>query len=104
MVDDALNIKKSGTTVTTGASSVAVVLPSASGETTVLGPSLRYVRVVALSGGAFVKFGPSGLTATSNDILITTIPQVFNVMGCTHFAHIQANTTATLLSVTPVEG
>lgn len=97
MADDTISIRKAGTTVTTGLASAAVALPTNTGGT------IKYVRVVALAGGAHIKFGQSGLVATSNDILITTTPQTFNVLGCTHFAHIQAGSAQTL-NITPVEG
>lgn len=97
MAEDANTILKAGTTVTTGAASAAVAIPTNTGGT------IRQVRAVTLSGGAYVKFGQSGLTATTSDILVNTTPTLLNVSGCTHFAHIQASSAQTL-NIVPVEG
>jgi len=98
MAEEANTILKTGTTVTTGASSsAAIAIPTNKGGT------IRYVRAVALAGGGYVKFGSSAVTATANDILITTVPQILCVAGCTHFAHIQASSAQTI-NITPVEG
>lgn len=86
-----------GTTVTTGASSAAVAIPNASD-----GNRARFVMVTAKST-AYIKFGSSGVAATSSDILVGGgAPVIFAVKPFTHFAHLQ-ETAATLVNVVPVE-
>jgi hypothetical protein len=97
MSDEFTTVLKAGSTVTTGASSTAITLPTNTG-----GAAALAVRVVALTGGAYIKFGQSGVTATSSDILVTTTPEIFNVAGCSHIAYLQAGSAQTL-NITPVE-
>lgn len=86
-----------GTTVTTGASSAAVAIPNASD-----GNRARFVMVTA-KATAYIKFGSSGVAATSSDILVGGgAPVIFAVKPFTHFAHLQ-ETAATLVNVVPVE-
>lgn len=93
----AVMIAVPGTTVTTGASSAAVAIPNASD-----GNRARFVMVTA-KATAYIKFGSSGVAATSSDILVGGgAPVIFAVKPFTHFAHLQ-ETAATLVNVVPVE-
>jgi hypothetical protein len=93
----AVAVVATGTTVTTGASSASAAIPNAAD-----GSRARFVMVTA-KATAYIKFGTSGVTATSNDILVGPgSPVIFAVKSCTHFAHIQ-ETSSTLVNVVPVE-
>jgi hypothetical protein len=93
----AVMVGAAGTTVTTGASSASAAIPNAAN-----GNRARFVMVTA-KAPAYIKFGTSGVTATSNDILVGGgAPVVFAVKPFTHFAYIQ-ETAATIVNVVPVE-
>ena len=77
--------------------SAAVAIPNASD-----GNRARFVMVTA-KATAYIKFGSSGVAATSSDILVGGgAPVIFAVKPFTHFAHLQ-ETAATLVNVVPVE-
>lgn len=94
---EAVKIVAAGSTVTTGAASADVALPNGS-----TGAKVRFYRFVTLAGGAHVKVGASGGSATTSDTLITTTATVLDCGGCTNYQHIQA-TAAQTLNVMPVE-
>jgi len=92
------SIYKTGTTVTSSGTSQAV-------EVSALGfANTKYVRVVTPPAQyAFIKFGPSTVTATANDIMVTSDASVFAIGGTTHIAVLQGSTAA-LVNITPHEG
>jgi hypothetical protein len=66
------------------------------------GQVARRIRVVCGNGSsAYIKFGASGLTCTSSDILITDRPEYFEVGGITNFAVLQ-NASAAVINVVPI--
>lgn len=91
-----ITISKSGSTLTTsGTSSAATAIPTNTGG------RRQAVRVIA-TGNAYIKFGNDSVVATTNDILITPTASCFNIAGHTHFAVIQAGTSASI-NITPIE-
>lgn len=94
----ALVVTATGTSVSTGAASANTTLPNNSN-----GSAPRFARF-ACTVACHVKIGASGLTATSNDLMIVpgspTILAIPN--GVTHFAYIQ-NGSAGTLNVAPLE-
>jgi len=90
-------VAAAGASVTTGASSNAVAIPSAAD-----GNRARFVQVTA-KATAYIKFGGAGVAATANDILVGPgAPVVFAVKPFTHMAYLQ-ETAATLVNIVPVE-
>lgn len=86
-----------GTTVTSGAAaSAAAAIPNGPG-----GTRAKRIRVTGTTLG-YIKFGPDGVAATANDILITTTPTYFNVGGHSHFSVIQ-ETAACKINIVPVD-
>ena len=97
MIDDAKTIVAVGVTLTSGAASTNSALPNNSS-----GKAPNYVRV-QVTNYAFIKFGVSGVTATSNDILISpNEAEVFALSGNTYIACIQ-QATGGVVNVTPLE-
>lgn len=93
----AVMVAAAGVSVTTGASSASVAIPNAAD-----GNRARFVMVTA-KATAYIKFGASGVAATSNDILVGPgQPVVFAVKPFTHMAHLQ-ETGAALVNLVPVE-
>lgn len=81
---EALSINAVGTTISApnGSSSAATAIPNDAN-----GNRARYVRVQAQTGPAHLKFGLSGVAATTNDTLINAnFDRIFNVRSNTHFA------------------
>lgn len=94
---DSLTIGAVGVTVTSAGASAATAIPNAAD-----GNRARTV-VVTAKATCYLKFGPSGVTCTGNDILLpASVPIVFNVKQFTHFAVLQ-ETGATIVNVSPVE-
>lgn len=80
-----LSITRTGTTVTATGTSQSIALP----VTSVSAPA-RFVRVVTNPGKyAYIKFGVTSSTATTNDILVTDVPEVYKVPGFTHVGVLQ---------------
>lgn len=97
MKDEARMITASGTTMTASASSINVTIPN-----TVSGKPPNYVRI-QVTNYAFIKFGASGVAATSNDILMSpNEPEVFAISGSTYIACIQ-QASGGLVNITPLE-
>lgn len=96
-MDDAKHIQAVGVTITTsGTSARGAITNNGSGE------KPRYVRVQS-SAFAYIKFGDSSVTATTNDALLSpNEPEVFVVSGNTHIAAIQ-QASAGVVNVTPLE-
>lgn len=85
MIDDAITILTTGTTVTTGAASASVTLP-----TNAAGKNPRVIRINVASGSAYVKLGKTTATATANDIMVTTgAPLLLNTNGYDTLAYLQ---------------
>lgn len=95
--DDAKQIQAVGASITTSGTSANAAIPNnASGK------APNYVRLQC-TNFAFVKFGVSGVTATSNDILLSpNEPEVFQVSGNTYIAAIQ-QAAAGIVNVTALE-
>lgn len=86
-----------GVTGTAGASSAQLTLP-----TMASGAAPKAVRVQT-DGYAFVKFGASGVVATTNDMLISpNMPEYVVCGGATTMAYIQS-TAACKVNVVPLE-
>lgn len=68
MIDEIARIQKVGITVTTGAtSSAAIAIP-----TTASGEPAKVIRVVALSGGGYIKFGAGPASAGYQEVTFST--------------------------------
>lgn len=65
MIDDAIQIQAAGVTLTTGATSTNAAIPN-----TASGTKPNYVRIQS-TAFCFVKFGATGVAATSSDILLS---------------------------------
>lgn len=86
-----------GTTVTSGASSAVAAIPNDSSG----GTSSRIM--LSSTGTVHVKIGVgTGISATSNDLMIGATPVVLNCRGNDHIAYIQESASAKL-NVAPVE-
>ncbi len=97
MINDFLQIVKTGITITTGAASANAAIPTDSANT-----NPKYIRLSA-TAGCYVKVGPSGVTAAAGDILIMPGDAlVIGTCGQTFVAAIQ-QTAAGVLQVSPVE-
>lgn len=95
---DSINIAATGKSVLTSATSAVTTIPNTSG-----GSVAKYVRVCCLSGNAHIKFGTASTTASANDILINTIPQIFTCAGNTHVAYIESGG-GVYVNIQPIEG
>lgn len=90
-------ISQAGTTTTTsGTTSAAIAIPNSAS-----GTRAKCVRVIGSTLG-YIKFGSSGVAATANDVLVSNIPQYFDVGGFTHYAVIQ-ETASCKINVVPVD-
>lgn len=99
--DDAITVYASGVTVNSAATSATYTLPTTTANAPNNAP--RYVRVITNGNAAFIKFGPSTVSATTNDALVNGNKDViFNVWGLTHFAVVQ-DTAAAKVNVVPLE-
>jgi hypothetical protein len=96
-MDEAIQIQAAGVSITTSGTSASQAIPNDSS-----GRKARYVRV-ACTALAFIKFGASGVAATSSNILIMPgEAEIFIVSGNTHIAAIQ-QAAAGVVNVTPIE-
>jgi hypothetical protein len=95
----ATRIAGPGASVTsTGTSSAATGIPN-----NAAGVPARYVRVAVTAAG-YIKFGPSGVVATTSDILIApTHGENFAVQGQGDFFAFISVTGTAICNVTPVE-
>lgn len=93
-----LTVTAAGFGAATGAASASTAIPNASD-----GNRPRYVRVAARNE-CYVKLGTSGVTATTNDILVQPADSVILAVpnGVTHIAYIQG-TAAGQVNVVPLE-
>ena len=93
-----LTIMSVGFTAATGAASASTAIPVNSG-----GSRPNYIRVAAINE-SYVKLGVSGVTATTNDILVQPSDCVVLQVpaGVTHIAYIQG-TAAGKVNVAPLE-
>lgn len=97
MIDDAIKIQNAGITLTTGAASTNGAIPN-----TLSATKPNYVRIQS-TAFCFVKFGASGVAATSSDILLSpNESEIYKVNGNTHVAAIQ-QAAAGLLNIAPLE-
>jgi hypothetical protein len=95
--DNAITVTKTGSTVTTGAATASVAIPTDSG-----GNIPNYVRVSATTE-SYVMPGTSTVVATANSLLVQPADAVIlAVRGCTHIAYIQG-TAAGKVNITPLE-
>jgi len=79
-----VTITTTGFTAATGAASARTAIPTDSA-----GNLPRYIRVAAINE-SYVKIGGSGVTATTNDVLIQPADsEILSVNGQTHIAYIQ---------------
>lgn len=98
-MDGFMTIMAAGFSAATGAASASTAIPTASD-----GNRPRYIRV-ASRNECYVKLGTSsGVTATTNDILVQPADSVVLHVpaGVTHIAYIQG-TAAGQVNVTPLE-
>jgi hypothetical protein len=93
-----MTIMAVGFSAATGAASASTAIPPASD-----GNRPRYIRVSARNE-CYVKLGTSGVTATTNDILVQPADSlVLHVpLGVTHIGYIQG-TAAGQVNVVPLE-
>jgi hypothetical protein len=93
----AMQIFKTGTTITTGATSANATIPTTSN-----GTPAKYIRVAA-TVAAYVKLGPPTPVAAAGDILVQPGDSiVLAVSGATVIAAIQV-AAAGLVQVSPLE-
>jgi hypothetical protein len=94
---EAIQIQASGVTLTTSGTSARNAIPNnASGK------APNYVRI-QVTNYAYVKFGDSAVTATTNDVLLSPNESTeFAISGNTHIAVIQ-QATAGVVNITPLE-
>lgn len=87
-----------GLTVTTGASSAQITIPNCAN-----GTLPRFIRIAATTE-SYVKLGVSGVTATTNDLLIQPADSMILAvpLGITTVAYIQG-TSSGKVNVTPLE-
>jgi hypothetical protein len=97
-MDDFVTIMAVGFSAATGAASASTAIPVASD-----GTRPRYIRVAARNE-SYVKLGTSGVTATTNDILVQPADSVVLHVpaNITHIAYIQG-VAAGQVNVTPLE-
>jgi aspartate/methionine/tyrosine aminotransferase len=92
-----VNIQATGSTIATGAASASVALPN-----NAAGVAPEWVRVVA-TAAAYVKVGPSTVTAAAGDMLVQPGDGVLlRAKGWTHIAAIQVTAGGTV-QISPVE-
>lgn len=90
-------IFKTGTTLTTGAASVSVTLP-----TTTNGTPAKWVRVSS-TAAAYVKLGAAAVAAVAGDVMVQPGDSIqLNVSGATTIAALQVTATGTV-QVSPCE-
>jgi hypothetical protein len=97
---NSLKIVKDGLSLTTGATSARIALP-----TNAAGQVATIVRVSCPNSAhyAFVLPGNSTVNATTASVAIGNVSEVvLDVTGCTHIAHIQGSAAA-IVNVSPVE-
>jgi hypothetical protein len=92
-----ITVNAIGTTVTTGAASANVAIPTDSS-----GNLPRYIRISATTE-SYVRLGVAGVVATANGLLIQPADsEVVSVNGNTFIAHIQG-TASGKVNITPLE-
>lgn len=97
MAVEAKQIQAAGVSITTSGTSASQTLPNNASS---LKPNYVRVQVTAF---AYIKFGVSGVAATTTDILMSpNEPEVFAISGNTHIAAIQ-QAAAGVVNVTPLE-
>jgi hypothetical protein len=97
---DSITIIQDGSTVTSGATSAVVAIP-----TNAAGVTARAVRIICPVAAtyAFVRPGISSTVATSSSICTTNTEElILNTIGCTHIAYIQGSAAATI-NIVPIE-
>lgn len=95
--DNVITVQAAGNTVTTGAASANITIPTMTG-----GGKPLYVRVAA-TAESYIKLGSSGVTATTNDVLVQPADAVIlAVGGHTNIAYIQGTATAKV-NIIPLE-
>ena len=89
---------KTGNTVTTGAASAQLTIPTDSA-----GGVPRFIRVASTTE-SYVKLGVAGVAATTNDVLVQPADAVILAVpnGITTIAYIQGTSTGKV-NVTPLE-
>lgn len=97
MAVEAKQIQAAGVTISTSGTSASQALPN-NGS----GTKPNYVRI-QVTNYAYIKFGVSGVTATTSDILMSPNNcEEFAISGNTHIAAIQ-QAAAGVVNVTPLE-
>lgn len=86
------------TIATTGAASAAIAMPEVNGA------KARYLRFIA-SGRCIIQLGNSDVVAAAATgiRLAANVPEIINVSGWTHIAHIDGADASVTISMTPVE-
>lgn len=92
-------ITNAGLTVAATSTSTAYAMPK---KTSSLADNAMIVRVVCDQNACFVKFGQTGVVATSNDIMITPQASLITVSGADHFAVLENGSQACNVNLTPV--
>lgn len=94
---DVIAVSASGTTVTSGATTANVALP-----TTANGLAPKFVRL-QVDGFMFVRLGDASVVATTNDLLLSpNEAEVVVAAGAAKIAYIQS-TAAAKLNIIPLE-
>jgi hypothetical protein len=95
----AISVAAVGTTVATSTTHNG----SAALPTTADGKNPKVVQVSVNSGVVYVKFGVTGVTATTNDALVnSSAPVLFNVVGM-GFYDVIADTGTPKVNIVPIE-
>lgn len=95
----ALHATQNAKTVTTGVASANTTLPTHAD-----GTPAKLVRIT-VSGGCYVAFGDSGVTAASATGMLLTAgaSEVFVTIGRTHIAHIDGPGASVTVNLTPID-
>lgn len=94
----ALQILKTGVSITTSGTSAGASLP-----TTLNGAVAQYVRIAA-SAAAYVRLGTGAQTAVSTDMMVNPGEAIVVATGgCTHAAALQV-AAAGVVQISPVDG
>lgn len=97
---DSIKITQDGSTVTAGASSALIAIP-----TNAAGTTARAIRIICPvdTAYAYVRVGNGSVVATTNSVCVNAKEElILDTTGCTHIAYIQGSASA-LINIVPLE-
>lgn len=92
-----VSVGKTGITVTTAATSAQTAIPTDSA-----GNLPRYIRIAA-TAESYVKLGPTGVAATTNDLLVQPADSVIVSVGNAGFFAVIQGTASGKVNVVPLD-